>query len=154
LREEFLRRYHARMTQDTRVFETIPPVLEQLGREHLAWGIVTNKAAWLAEPLVAALGFAQSAATIVCGDTTPFSKPHPEPLLEAARRIGIDPGDCIYVGDDRRDVDAGRAAGMATVVAAWGYLGVGEPVHAWGADAVIDRPHELMVLLEKVREGP
>ena len=146
LREEFLRRYEARMTQATLVFPEVPPLLVQLVRERMAWGIVTNKAARLAEPLVAWLGFAESAAAIVCGDTTPYSKPHPEPLLEAARRIGVDPGGCVYVGDDRRDVDAGRAAGMATVVAAWGYLGAGEPVHAWGADAVIDRPDELMSL--------
>ncbi len=144
LRDEFLRRYQARMTQDTRVFADVPALLERLRDEGMAWGIVTNKAAWLAEPLVAALGFAQAAATLVCGDTTAHSKPHPEPLLEAARRVGIVPGDCIYVGDDRRDVDAGRAAGMATVVAAWGYLGAGEPVHGWGADAVIHRPDQLL----------
>jgi phosphoglycolate phosphatase-like HAD superfamily hydrolase len=74
-------------------------------------------------------------------------------LLEAARRIGVDPGGCIYVGDDRRDVDAGRAAGMATVVATWGYLGAGEPVAAWGADAIIDRPGELMSLFAPAQEG-
>jgi 2-phosphoglycolate phosphatase len=146
LRQEFLRRYEARMTHATQVFADVPPLLKQLGRERMAWGIVTNKAARLAEPLVAWLGFAESAAAIVCGDTTPHSKPHPEPLLEAARRLGVDPGSCVYVGDDRRDVDAGRAAGMATVVAAWGYLGAGEPAQAWGADAVIARPDELMSL--------
>ena len=146
LREEFLRRYQARMTQETKVFADIPALLEALRDAPMAWGIVTNKAAWLAEPLVAALGFAGAAATIVCGDTTPHSKPHPAPLLEAARRIGIDAADCIYVGDDRRDVEAGRAAGMTTVVAAWGYLGAGEPVAAWGADAIIDRPDQLVSL--------
>jgi N-acetyl-D-muramate 6-phosphate phosphatase len=146
LREEFLRRYEARMTELTRLFADVGPLLEQLRREGLPWGIVTNKIAHLAEPLVAALGFAATAGAIVCGDTTPHSKPHPAPLLEAARRIGVEPGECVYVGDDRRDVEAGRAAGMATVVAAWGYLGVGEPLAAWGADAIIGAPRELMPL--------
>lgn len=146
LREEFLNRYEARMTQATRVFAAIPALLEQLGHERMAWGIVTNKVARLAEPLVAWLGFAETAAALICGDTTPHSKPHPEPLLEAARRVGVDPAGCVYVGDDRRDVDAGRAAGMATVVAAWGYLGTGEPVQSWGADAIIGRPEQLMAL--------
>ena len=153
LREEFLRRYEARMTQATQVFADIPPLLIQLRSERMAWGIVTNKVARLAEPLVAWLGFAGTAAAIVCGDTTPHAKPHPRPLLEAARRIGVDPGGCIYVGDDRRDVDAGRAAGMATVVATWGYLGAGEPGAAWGADAIIDRPGELMSLFAPAQEG-
>jgi N-acetyl-D-muramate 6-phosphate phosphatase len=151
LREEFLRRYEARMTELTRLFADVAPLLEQMHREGLAWGIVTNKIARLAEPLVASLGFAANAGAIVCGDTTPHSKPHPAPLLEAARRIGVEPRDCVYVGDDRRDVEAGRAAGMATVVAAWGYLGVGEPVAAWGADAVIAAPRELMPLFAQDR---
>ncbi|HEY0817152.1 MAG TPA: HAD-IA family hydrolase, partial [Rhizobacter sp.] len=79
--------------------------------------------------------------------TTPHSKPHPAPLLEAARRIGVPPIDCVYVGDDLRDVQAGQAAGMATVVAAWGYLGQGDPIEAWGADHIIERPGELLNLL-------
>jgi len=148
LRAEFLRRYEARMTQETRVFAAVSPLLERLEREGLPWGIVTNKAAQLAEPLVAQLGFAAAAAAIVCGDTTPHSKPHPAPLLEAARRVGVAPGRCVYVGDDRRDVDAGRAAGMLTIVAAWGYLGIDGPPESWGADAIISRPDELLPLFE------
>lgn len=143
LREEFLRRYEARMTRSTQLFAGVSSMLEALLRHGMAWGIVTNKASRLAEPLVAQLGFAGSASAMVCGDTTPHSKPHPEPLLEAARRIGIAPAECVYVGDDRRDVDAGRAAAMPTIVAAWGYLGVGAPVSEWGADALIAHPSEL-----------
>jgi phosphoglycolate phosphatase len=143
LREEFLGRYERRMTEITRVFADIPPLLAELQRQGMAWGIVTNKATRFAEPLLAALGFAASACAVVCGDTTPHSKPHPAPLLEAARRAGVAAGDCVYVGDDRRDIDAGRAAGMATVAAAWGYLGLGEAVESWGADAVIQRPGDL-----------
>ena len=148
LRDEFLSRYEARMTRETRVFDAMRPVLDALHAHEVPWGIVTNKAARFSEPLVAALGSLARAATLVCGDTTPHAKPHPAPLLEAARRLGVAPEHCAYVGDDRRDVEAGRAAGMATVVAGWGYLGVGEPPAAWGADALIASPGELLALFE------
>jgi N-acetyl-D-muramate 6-phosphate phosphatase len=146
LRDEFLRRYESRMTQQTRIFPAVCELLGALGEAGIAWGIVTNKATRFAAPLVAALGLVPSAGALVCGDTTPHSKPHPEPLLEAARRLRQPPGACVYVGDDRRDVDAGRAAGMRTVVAAWGYLGAGEPPSAWSADAIIERPGDLPAL--------
>ena len=148
LREEFLRRYELRMTNQTRIFDFVAPLLARLAADAIPWGIVTNKAARFAEPLIAWLGLADAAGAIVCGDTTPHAKPHPAPLLEAARRIGVAPERCVYVGDDRRDVDAGRAAGMATVVAAWGYLGAGEPPMDWGADAIIDNPDELFALFD------
>jgi phosphoglycolate phosphatase len=147
LRDEFLARYEARMTRETKVFDEMVPVLAWLERERLPWGIVTNKATRFAVPLVAALGLAQRAAALVCGDTVAHSKPHPAPLLEAARQLGLAPGDCAYVGDDRRDVDAGRAAGMLTVVAAWGYLGEGDAPQEWGADHLIARPDELPRLI-------
>jgi len=148
LRDEFLRRYELRMTQETRVFAAIPPLLACLGEAGITWGIVTNKAARFAEPIVAWLGLAESAGAVVCGDTTPHAKPHPAPLLEAARRLGVAADRCVYVGDDRRDVEAGRAAGMATVVAAWGYLGAEEPPANWGADAIIASPEELLTLFD------
>ncbi|MEO5881066.1 MAG: phosphoglycolate phosphatase [Caldimonas sp.] len=146
LRDEFLRRYEARMTLETRIFPDIPPMLARLGEMGIAWGIVTNKATRFATPLVAALGLAEAAGTLVCGDTTAHSKPHPEPLLEAARRLDVLPQTCIYVGDDRRDVEAGRAAGMRAVVAEWGYLGAGDPPAAWAADAILASPGELLAL--------
>lgn len=147
LRDEFLQRYEARLTRETRVFETIEPVLAALAASRRPWGIVTNKVTRYTEPIVRALGLAEAAAVVVCGDTTPHAKPHPAPLLEAARRIALAPADCVYVGDDLRDVQAGRAAGMATVAAAWGYLGEGEHIDDWGADHVIAEPHELLNLL-------
>ncbi len=147
LRDEFLSRYEARMAQETRVFEAMAPVLEHLQLHRLPWGIVTNKATRFSEPLVAAMGLHERAATLVCGDTTPHAKPHPAPLIEAARRMSLAVADCIYVGDDLRDIQAGRAAGMATVAAAWGYLGEGESIEAWGADHVIQSPGELLTLL-------
>ena len=148
LRDEFLARYEARMTRETKVFDEMVPVLAWLDREGLPWGIVTNKATRFAVPLVASLGLAQRVSALVCGDTVAHSKPHPAPLLEAARRLALAPEGCAYVGDDRRDVDAGRAAGMLTVVAAWGYLGAGDAPDAWGADHLIARPDELPGLID------
>jgi phosphoglycolate phosphatase len=84
---------------------------------------------------------------VIAGDTTPHSKPHPAPLLEAARRVGLEPSQCMYVGDDVRDVQAGRAAGMTTVIAGWGYLGIGEPIETWGAEHIIEKPAQLLNLL-------
>ncbi len=147
LRDEFLDRYEARMTRETRVFEEMLQVLDRLERERLPWGIVTNKATRFSEPIVRALGLFPQAATLVCGDTTPHAKPHPEPLLEAARRIGVAASSCVYVGDDLRDVEAGRSAGMTTVAVRWGYLGAAEPIDAWGADHIVQTPADLLKLL-------
>lgn len=147
LRDEFLQRYEGRMTQETVVFPEMVHLLTALRERSAPWAIVTNKATRFSVPLVAAIGLLQDAATLVCGDTTPHVKPHPAPLLEAARRIGFEPAHCVYVGDDRRDVQAGRAAGMSTVAVRWGYLGVDEPVEAWGADHIIDSPMDLLKLL-------
>ena len=147
LRDEFLQRYEARMTQETHIFPEMLPLLEALGVHTLPWGIVTNKATRFAEPLVRALGLNGRAATLVCGDTTPHAKPHPEPLLEAARRLRVDATSCAYVGDDLRDVQAGKAAGMTTIAVAWGYLGLGESIDAWGADHIVQTPHQLLQLL-------
>ena len=143
-RDEFLARYEARLTRESRVFVDMLPVLAALDAHPLRWGIVTNKAARYAEPVVRGLGLEARAAVLICGDTTPHAKPHPAPLLEAARRLGVAPESCVYVGDDLRDVQAGRAAGMRTVAAAWGYLGQGEPIEAWNADVVIQGPEELL----------
>lgn len=144
LRLEFLERYEQAMLVHTAVFAEMTVVLERLDAAGRRWGIVTNKAERFTHPIVAGLGLDTRAAVVICGDTTPHSKPHPEPLFEAARRAGVPVGDCVYVGDDARDVQAGRAAGMATLVAAWGYLGQDEPMHAWGADAVLDGPRALL----------
>jgi phosphoglycolate phosphatase len=147
LKDEFLARYEDRMTRETRVFADMAPIIDALDAREVRWGIVTNKVTRLAAPIVEALGLARRSAVLIGGDTTPHAKPHPEPLLEAARRLRLAPKRCWYVGDDHRDVEAGRAAGMRTVAAAWGYLGVGEPIHAWGADHLVERPYELLKLL-------
>ena len=148
LRDQFLARYEQRFLQETAVFPLIEPLLRALEAHGLPWGIVTNKAARFAQPVVAGLQLHERAAVLICGDTTPHAKPHPAPLLEAARRVGVAPARCVYVGDDLRDVQAGRAAGMPTVAAAWGYLGAGETIEAWGADAIIEVPDALLNWLE------
>lgn len=146
MKAEFLGLYEGRMTRLTQVFDAVWPLLDALDAHGLPWGIVTNKAERFAVPLVAALKLHPRSATLVAGDTTPHAKPHPAPLLEAARRMDRLAADCLYVGDDLRDVQAGRAAGMATAAAAWGYLGQGESIEAWGADHLLQDPADLLKL--------
>ena len=147
LREEFFLHYEARMTQLTRPFDEVAQMLDALHTAGLVWGVVTNKAQRFALPLTATMPLFEKARAVVCGDTTPHAKPHPAPLLEAARRLGLDASDCVYVGDDERDIMAGRAAGMPTVAARYGYLGFEADVSAWSADAIIDSPAALLKLL-------
>jgi N-acetyl-D-muramate 6-phosphate phosphatase len=144
LRSEFLQRYERGLLERTVVFDAMRQVLAALDAAALPWGIVTNKAQRFATPVIEGLALHRRAAVVICGDTTPHSKPHPEPLLEAARRVGEAAAACVYVGDDLRDVQAGRGAGMATLAAGWGYLGNGEAIERWGADAVIEQPAELL----------
>lgn len=144
LRVDFLDRYERRMLRLTAVFDAMQPVLHALTAAAMPWAIVTNKAERFALPMTQALGLFEQAGAVIGGDTTPHAKPHPGSLLEAARRLGIAPELCVYIGDDERDVQAGRAAGMATVAAAWGYLGQGAAIEAWGADIVINEPGQLL----------
>jgi N-acetyl-D-muramate 6-phosphate phosphatase len=148
LRDDFLHRYRQRLLHSTALFGEMHAVLDHLDDRALRWGIVTNKALHMAEPIADGLGLRPRAAVLIGGDSTPFTKPHPEPLLEAARRMGLRPERCAYVGDDVRDIRAGRAAGMLTLAAAWGYLGDAEPVEHWGADAVLPSPLSLLNWLE------
>ena len=147
LKDAFLSRYEARSLQETAPFPFVPPLLDRLEAAGLPWGIMTNKHARFAVPIVSALGLQARAATVVCGDTAPRAKPFPDPLLLCASRLGLDPAQCVYVGDDLRDVQAGRAAGMRTVAVRWGYLGEGEAIDDWQADHVISHPSELLALL-------
>jgi phosphoglycolate phosphatase len=148
LKAEFYGLYAERMLEQTRLFDAVADLLDVLDSRRLPWGIVTNKALRFAQPGAQALGLLQRAQALVAGDSTPHTKPHPEPLLEAARRMGLAPETCVYVGDDPRDMHAGRAAGMATLAAAWGYLGADSPPQAWGADRVLDHPIELLHWLD------
>ena len=144
MREEFFQNYERRMTQDTTVFDGVSDMLASIVAHQLHWGVVTNKSKRFTEPLSRQMALFASAGAVVSGDTTPHAKPHPEPLFEAARRIGVDPQDCVYVGDDERDIIAGKAAGMHTVAAVYGYLGEKQSVAHWEADDVINSPHELL----------
>ncbi|MBX9960575.1 MAG: HAD-IA family hydrolase [Burkholderiaceae bacterium] len=147
LREEFMANYERCMTARTYAFAGIPELIEQLLQRDLAWGVVTNKIERFTLPLTGAMPLFASAGAIVGGDTTPHPKPHPAPLFEAARRLGLEPQRCLYVGDDERDIVAGLAAGMGTVAATYGYLGAQGDVSAWGAHASINSPTELLQLL-------
>lgn len=148
MREEFFANYESRMTELTIIFDEVPEMVRQILGRRLAWGVVTNKAARFTEPLTRAISLFQTAGAVVSGDTTPHAKPHPAPLLEAARQLQVDPSRCIYVGDDERDVVAGLAAGMATVAATYGYLGSNKEVGLWGAHAHIADPLDLLGLLQ------
>lgn len=145
LRVAFLDTYEAAIAEHTTLFEGIARLLEALAEHDLAWGIVTNKAARFTDLLVPQIGL-HHAGCVISGDTTPHAKPHPAPLFEAAKRLGLAPGECWYVGDDLRDIQAGRAAGMATIAAAWGYCGHAEPV-TWEADALAAVPLDVLELI-------
>lgn len=144
----FFENYTAMLTMRTQAFSGVQELLERLHNGGIAWGVVTNKAERFTGPLIRAMPLFDRAAVIVSGDTTPHAKPHPEPLFEAARRMGVAPADCIYVGDDLRDIQAGKAAGMRTVVAMYGYLGFEADVSAWQADVQVDSPLDLLKWLE------
>ena len=149
MREEFFCNYESCMTQRTYVFEGVEEMIQRLTQLGLKWGVVTNKSARFTDPLTRALPLFLTAGTVISGDTTPHAKPHPEPLFEAARRLGLDPARCIYVGDDERDIKAGLAAGMGTVAADYGYLGEKANTASWGAHARIKSPTELLKLLNR-----
>lgn len=142
LRSEFLAAYEKDIALETRLFDGVPELIARLESLGIAWGIVTNKAARLTDRLTPLIGLGGAACTI-SGDTTPYSKPHPAPLLEAAKRISLRPDQCWYVGDDLRDIQAGKSAGMATFAAAWGYCGHVEP-STWNAEAVVEHPLALL----------
>jgi 2-phosphoglycolate phosphatase len=147
LRDEFLRNYRTAIAVDSRLFDGIADLLSQLENDGIAWGIVTNKAEQLTSLLVPQIGL-DHAKCVISGDTTAFPKPHAAPLLEACRRIGIPASDCWYVGDDLRDVQAGQAADMTTIAAAWGYCGDTPPV-TWQADAIAVSPADVLQLVRE-----
>jgi N-acetyl-D-muramate 6-phosphate phosphatase len=146
MRAEFLEIYERNILRDTRLFPGTDELLEGIEARGITWGIVTNKAERLARLLFDGLGLSKRASCIVGGDTAGHLKPHPAPLYAACRATGCDPAGCIYVGDDKRDVDAGRAAGMRTAAAKWGYLNGGRP-EEWGADWLLDKPQDILRLL-------
>lgn len=147
LREEYLDHYERHLCIDTRLFDGMETLLQSLERSGIEWGVVTNKAKRFALPLLATMKLDQRAACIVCGDTTPHTKPHPEPLLHALRELGLPSTAALYIGDDERDIQAARAANMRSLAARYGYLGIGAPPEAWQADGIIDSAEEVLAFL-------
>ena len=144
LRGRFLDHYRGCLALRTRLFEGFEEVLAALDGAGLRWGIVTNKPGWLTEPLLAALGLDRRSACVVSGDTLPERKPHPMQLLHAATLLGLEPRECVYLGDAERDVQAARKAGMISLVAGFGYLNDGEDPLVWQPDGVLAKPQELL----------
>ncbi|MYZ43204.1 HAD-IA family hydrolase [Schauerella aestuarii] len=147
-RLQFLEDYAAGSTVHSRLFPGIADLLDDIVRRGMAWGIVTNKVTYLTLPIVEFLGLVEESAVLVCGDTTPHAKPHPEPLLYAARKAGYAPDQCVYVGDDLRDIQSAHAAGMPVVAAAYGYLGENGDVTKWEANATADSVETLWAAIE------
>lgn len=147
LRDEFFSNYEKALLVESKLFDDMEHLLGQMEQANLPWGIVTNKSERFTNPLVELMGLGKRAVSTVSGDTTPHSKPHPEPILHAARIANVDPTKSLYVGDDIRDVIAGKAAGMKTVAAAYGYCGCKEPPEAWGADFLIHNPLDLLTII-------
>ena len=148
LRARFLEIYAARLTSKTRLFQGIVPLLERLEGSGRNWGVVTNKPDKLTQPLLQALGIRDRTPCIVSGDTLAFSKPHPAPMLHACRLLQCNPQETLYVGDARRDVEAGRNTGMYTLIAAYGYIGPEDDPGSWGADGMVDEPGKIMEWIE------
>jgi phosphoglycolate phosphatase len=148
LKNGFFDNYEAAIAVHSTLFDGVSELLAGLEAAGVAWGIVTNKPSRFTDPLLPQIGLAH-AGCVVSGDTTPHAKPHPAPLLEAARRLGLPPEACWYVGDDLRDIQAGHAAGMATVACAWGYCGATEPA-GWNADHLLPTPQSLLQLVQTV----
>lgn len=146
LRDEFLAVYAENLCRETRLFSGIPELLDRLEARALPWGVVTNKAERFTFPLLDLLKVRGRSACVIGGDTTGRIKPYPDPLLAASRAIGLAPQSCIYLGDDRRDVEAGHAAGMKTAIAKWGYLNGQDPEN-WNADHMFEAPRDLLQIL-------
>jgi phosphoglycolate phosphatase len=148
LRVQLLEHYQAHIADQTRLFPGMPEVLNGIEARGLNWGVVTNKPGWLTEPLLAALDLQRRAAGVVCGDTLAQCKPHPAPLLHACELIGSEPARCLYIGDARRDIEAGQSAGMVTLVALFGYLNDSDRPQDWGASALIHQPADILAWLD------
>jgi N-acetyl-D-muramate 6-phosphate phosphatase len=148
LRDEFHDRYEQRMLRDTGLFDTVRELLSELSRRGVPWGIVTNKSLRFAAPMVQAFRLQPPGGVLIGGDSTPHTKPHPAPLLEGARQLGVEPAHCVYLGDDPRDMQAAHAAGMLGWAAAWGYLGVQVPLSGWSAHQVLQQPKEILNFLD------
>lgn len=148
LKQRYLEIYQDNLCVDSKLFDGMSELLQHIEQHNMNWGVVTNKPGWLTEPLMQQIGLAHRAATIVSGDTTLNRKPHPEPMFHACTRAGSEPAQCIYIGDARRDIEAGNNAGMRTVAALYGYIGDWENINEWNASHKINQPLEIIKLIQ------
>jgi len=153
LRLEFLERYQTQCAVHTRLFDGMEAILRDLDAARLRWGVVTNKPVRFAEPIMQRLGLAERSACLVCPDHVTHSKPDPEMVVLACRQLDVDPQTALFIGDDLRDIESGRAAGSKTVAARYGYIHPDDHPEHWGADAIIDHPLELRALLDRALCG-
>ncbi|MCX7110078.1 MAG: HAD-IA family hydrolase [Proteobacteria bacterium] len=148
LEERMLSIYLDNIAVHTRFFAGMDEVLDELESRAISWGIVTNKLSCFTDPLLQSLGLDTRSGCVISGDTLPEMKPHPMPMWEACRRIGSVPAECVYIGDARRDIEAGKNAGMATLAALYGYIPENDPAHGWGADGLLRQPTDLLAWLD------
>ena len=149
LRQEFLERYQQHCAVLTRPFEGIEALLDDIEQARLLWGVATNKPLRYAEPIMQALNLAERSAVLVCPDHVERSKPAPDMLLLACQQIGVNPEAVLFVGDDARDIESGRAAGCRTAAVTYGYIHPEDNPRNWGADVVVDHPSELRAVLDR-----
>jgi 2-phosphoglycolate phosphatase len=143
LRQRYLLHYRDIVADSSVLFDGMEEVLNRLEKNNLLWGIVTNKPEWLTTPLLAQLNLNERSSVVICGDTLEFKKPHPQPLIVAAETIGVECENCIYIGDDKRDIDAGNSANMITLSAAYGYIEANTNLAEWKADGNLNQPLDL-----------
>ena len=153
MRMRLLNIYRQRLARHTRLFEGGDEMLDALENRGLTWGIVTNKPGWLTDPLLVEVNLHNRARAVVSGDTLSERKPSPLPLLHAAKTLGVDPTQCVFVGDAERDCQAAQAAGMYSVIAGFGYLGDGDRADEWFQHGWLDTPLDLLAWLDKPRNG-
>ncbi|WP_325435672.1 N-acetylmuramic acid 6-phosphate phosphatase MupP [Pseudomonas nitroreducens] len=149
LRQEFLDRYQEHCAVFTRPYEGMAELLESIERSRLIWGVVTNKPVRFAAPIMEQLGLAERSAVLVCPDHVKNSKPDPEMLLLACSQLNIDPSEVLFIGDDLRDIESGRAAGTKTAAVRYGYIHPDDNPAHWGADVIVDHPRDLLAVLDR-----
>ena len=144
LQQRFLEIYQANLSRETALFDGMEKVLNTIEQQGMKWGIITNKPSFLTQPVVDALGLSKRTNCIVSGDTTAHSKPHPAPMLYACDIIDTPAEQCLYIGDAKRDIDAGKSVNMQTIAVRYGYLGKQDIIEDWQADQIIEHPHEIL----------
>jgi N-acetyl-D-muramate 6-phosphate phosphatase len=144
LKQRFLDIYQGNLHLDSCLFPGMAAVLAYIENQGMNWGVVTNKPGWLTNPLMESLGLLHRSATTISGDTTDQRKPHPKPMLIACEEAGSNPASCLYIGDAERDISAGKAALMKTLVAKYGYIDEQQNPETWGADGMIEEPRDIL----------